>query len=61
MNAPKPLFRAYPVNSAEAAARIVALAMVANGRIETAETVALDAHKARERLGLTPHAGRSRR
>lgn len=53
MNAPTPLLRAYPLNSAEAAARIVALALIANGRIETAETAALDALKARERLGLT--------
>ncbi|MDP3811704.1 TerB family tellurite resistance protein [Hydrogenophaga sp. 2FB] len=53
MNAPNPLLRAYPLNSAEAAARIVALALIANGRIETVETAALDALKARERLGLT--------
>lgn len=56
MNAPSasdPQLRPYPRNSAEAAARIVALALIANGRIKAVETAALDALKAHERLGLT--------
>lgn len=48
-----PRLRVYPRNSAEAAARIVALALVANGRIKAVETAALDALQAHERLGLT--------
>ncbi len=51
--APGPLLRPYPVNSAEASARLVALAMIANGRFETAETATLDALGGPERLGLT--------
>lgn len=53
MNAPDPQLRPYPRNSAEAAARIVALALTANGRIKAVETAALDALQAPERLGLT--------
>jgi hypothetical protein len=53
MIAPHPQFRHYPCNSAEAAARIVALALIANGRIKAVETAALDALRAHERLGLT--------
>ena len=53
MNANHPLLRPYPHNSAEAAARIVALALIANGRIKAVETAALDALQAHERLGLT--------
>jgi hypothetical protein len=53
MNAPCPQLRHYPRNSAEAAARIVALALIANGRIKAVETAALDALRAHERLGLT--------
>jgi hypothetical protein len=53
MNAPDPQLRSYPHNSAEAAARIVALALIANGRIKAVETAALDALQAPERLGLT--------
>jgi hypothetical protein len=53
MIAPHPQFRRYPRNSAEAAARIVALALIANGRIKPVETAALDALRAHERLGLT--------
>ncbi|MBN9203705.1 TerB family tellurite resistance protein [Methylibium petroleiphilum] len=52
MNAPDPQLRPYPRNSAEAAARIVALALTANGRIKAVETAALDALQAPERLGL---------
>ncbi len=45
--------RPYSRNSGEAAARIVALALIANGRIEAVETAVLDALEAPERLGLT--------
>jgi hypothetical protein len=45
--------RPYPRNSGEAAARIVALALIANGRIKAVETAVLDALEAPERLGLT--------
>jgi hypothetical protein len=48
-----PTLRPYPRNSAEAAARIVALALIANGRVEAAEVAVLDALQAAERLGLT--------
>lgn len=51
--APGPLLRSYPRNSAEAAARIVALALIANGRIKAVETAALDRLRSHERLGLT--------
>jgi tellurite resistance protein len=53
MNAPNPQPRPYRRNSAEAAARVVALALIANGRIKAVETAALDALRAHERLGLT--------
>lgn len=53
MNNLDPQLRPYPRNSAEAAARIVALALIANGRIKAVETAALDALRAPERLGLT--------
>ncbi|HET7795462.1 MAG TPA: TerB family tellurite resistance protein [Rhizobacter sp.] len=46
--------RSYPRNTPEAAARIVALALIANGRIQAVEVAALDALHAHERLGLTP-------
>lgn len=49
----EPLLRSYPRNSAEAAARIVALALIANGRIKAVETAVLDALRAHEQLGLT--------
>lgn len=53
MNASGPLLRSYSGNSAEAAARIVALALIVNGRIKAVETAALDALRSHERLGLT--------
>ena len=53
MNSTDPQLRPYPCNSAEAAARIVALALIADGRIKAVETAALDALQAHERLGLT--------
>ena len=45
--------RSYTRNSPEAAARIVALALIANGRIKAAEVAVLDALDAPRRLGLT--------
>jgi hypothetical protein len=48
-----PPLRPYPRNSAEAAGRIVALALIANGRIKASEVAVLDALEAIERLGLT--------
>lgn len=42
----------YPVNSAVAAARIVALALIANGRIKSVEVATLDAVDAPALLGL---------
>jgi hypothetical protein len=48
-----PTLRAYPRDSAEAAARIVALALIANGRVDAAEVAVLDALQAAERFGLT--------
>lgn len=53
MSLSHPTLRSYPRNSAEAAARIVALALIANGRIKAAEVAVLDALQAAERLGLT--------
>lgn len=44
----------YPVNSPHAAARLVGAALLANGRIETAELAALNALNASEMLGLDP-------
>lgn len=48
-----PLLRSYPRNSAQAAARIVALALIANGQVKAVETAALEALRAHERLRLT--------
>lgn len=45
--------RSYPVDSAHGAARIVALALVADGRMSPLETAALEAWQAAERLGLS--------
>jgi hypothetical protein len=53
MTSAEPLLRPYPRNSAQAAARIVALALIANGRVKAVETAALDALRAHKRLGLT--------
>lgn len=53
MNPCSARLRPYPRNSAEAAARIVALALIANGRIEAAEVAVLEALQAPERLGLS--------
>jgi hypothetical protein len=53
MTAPSPQLRSYPRNSPQAAARIVALAPIANGRVKTVEIAALDALGALGRLGVT--------
>ena len=46
--------RAYPTDSPEAAARIVALALVADGHFSRDELEALDRGEARQRLEITP-------
>lgn len=48
--------RSYKPNSPQAAARLVALALMANGEIKAQELAALDALQARERLGLSDAA-----
>ncbi|RYG09936.1 MAG: TerB family tellurite resistance protein [Burkholderiales bacterium] len=45
--------RIYTPDSSEAAARVVALALIADGRMQSVETRTLDALRAPERLGLT--------
>ena len=45
--------RSYPVNSPQAAARIVVLALLADGHLSKVEMQALDALHAHEQLGLT--------
>ena len=47
--------RSYPANSPQAAARIVALAVVADGDIGDAETQWLDRLAVHEQLGLARH------
>ncbi|MCV2367497.1 tellurite resistance TerB family protein [Roseateles oligotrophus] len=47
--------RHYPVNSPQAAARIVALTVVADGDIAEAEIECLDRLAVHEQLGLTRH------
>ena len=51
--------RTYPPNSPEAAARIVALAMLADGYVCRSEMQALDALHAGERLQLAPEQMRA--
>lgn len=51
--AERPVLRPYARNGASAAARIVALALIANGRIKAVEMAALEALKAHEALGLS--------
>ena len=51
--------RTYPPNSPEAAARIVALAMLADGSVFRSEMQALDALHAGERLQLAPEQMRA--
>lgn len=48
--------KAYPVNSPEAAARVLAMALVADGQYSATEIRALDRQNAPQRLGLTPQA-----
>ena len=47
--------RRYPRNSPEAAARIVALVLIADGQMCSSETAALNALGAEQALGLEPH------
>ena len=44
--------RTYPLNSPRAAARIVTLAMLADGHMSNHELDALDRHRAHQQLGL---------
>lgn len=46
----------YSVNSPEAAARVLAMALVADGQYSLTELRALDRQKAPAQLGLTPEA-----
>lgn len=46
----------YSVNSPEAAARVLAMAMLADGQYSMTEIRALDRQQAPARLGLTPEA-----
>jgi len=45
--------RPYPTDSPEAAARLLALALIADGRLQPAETRLLERSRAHERLGLS--------
>jgi uncharacterized tellurite resistance protein B-like protein len=47
------MMRSYPPNSAQAAARILALALLADGRLASEEILMLDYVRAHEQLGLT--------
>jgi hypothetical protein len=46
--------RTYPTNSAQAAARIVALTLVADGHVSSAELAVLEREDAYRQLGITP-------
>jgi len=48
--------RSYPVDSPEAATRLLAMVLVADGRYSMAEIRALDRHQAPAQLGLSPAA-----
>lgn len=48
--------KSYSVNSPEAAARVLAMAMLADGQYSMTEIRALDRQQAPERLGLSPEA-----
>jgi hypothetical protein len=48
--------KAYSVNSPEAAARVLAMAMLADGQYSMTEIRSLDRQEAPARLGLTPEA-----
>jgi uncharacterized tellurite resistance protein B-like protein len=49
------MMRSYPLNSPQAAARIVALALLADGVMESEEMLMLDYVRAHEQLGLSMH------
>jgi tellurite resistance protein len=49
------MMRSYPLNSPQAAARIVALALLADGMMESEELLVLDYMQAPEQLGLSMH------
>ena len=44
--------RSYPIDSAEAMARIVAVALLADGVLDHSEVEALEKHELRNNLGL---------
>ena len=46
--------RNYPIDSAEAMARIVALALLADGALDHSEVAALEKHELRGDLGIPP-------
>ena len=46
--------RNYPTDSTEAMARVVALALLADGALDHSEAEALEKHELRENLGLPP-------
>lgn len=48
--------KSYPTNSPEAAARVLAMAMLADGQYSMTEIRALDRQQAPAKLGLTPEA-----
>lgn len=48
--------RTYPCNSPQAAARVVTLALLADGHLSGTELDALDRSGARQRLGVPPEA-----
>lgn len=49
------MMRPYPLNSPQASARIVALALLADGLMESEEMLMLDYLRAHEQLGLSTH------
>ena len=48
--------RSYPTDSPQAAARILALALIADGHLSREELDAIDCCDAREQLGIAPEA-----
>ena len=52
-DSPDPRFREYPVDSPQAAARILALALLADGAIDPSELSALARRSTLQRLGIT--------
>jgi uncharacterized tellurite resistance protein B-like protein len=49
------MMRSYQLNSAQAAARVLALALLADGRLASEEILMLDYVRAHEQLGLSVH------